>query len=169
MSYTTVRLMQERRQELAYQFELEAIRLGFTVVKRLPNYRYVLQDQQDRADYRAVILPTSFDFYETRLNCSKGQRAFDLLIVERHNAVVPLRVLSLSQVTCYAPLHVPDLGPRGAKPHTHEEKCLLLSKLLLNFESARDELAAMTPRSRQRYARLTATYLQPHVGRPWAS
>jgi hypothetical protein len=167
MSQATVKQRRDIRQQAAYQFELESVRLGFTVVKRLTNFRYIVQDSDTKQDYIAMVLPTSFDFYEHRLN--KGQRRIDLLIVQRHNAVVPLRVLSLEQVTSYAPLAVPTIERHTRKRRNHEETMLLVSKLLLNFESAQAELAAMPARTRQRYQQRCTTYLKAKVGRPWAS
>lgn len=167
MRYSTVSGMREIRQRAAYQFELEAIRLGFTVLEKLTNYRYVVRDQDTDREYTAMVLPCSFDFYEFRLN--RGTRRIDLLIVARHNAVVPVRVVALEQVTSYAPLDAPVIDRPDRKRRNHEETMLLVSKLLLNFESARDELAAMPDRTRQRYIERCASYLKPRMGRPWAS
>jgi hypothetical protein len=167
MRYSTVRDMREIRQRAAYQFELEAIRLGFTVLKRLTNYRYIVRDQDTSRELTAMVLPCSFDFYEFRLN--RNKQRIDLLIVSRHNAVVPVRVVALEQVTSYAPLDTPALERPDRKRRNHEETMLLVSKLLLNFESARDELAAMPARTRQRYLERCEHYLKPRMGRPWAS
>ena len=167
MRYSTVRHIRDQRQQAAYQFELLAIRLGFTVLARLTNYRYVVRDDSTSREYTAMVLPCSFDFYEYRLN--KGARRIDLLIVQRHNAVVPVRVLSLEQVTSYAPLDTPAIERTSRKRRNHEETMLLVSKLLLNFESAHEELAAMPARTRQRYMQRCEDYLRAKIGRPWAS
>ncbi len=168
MRYSTVSGMREIRQRAAYQFELEAIRLGFTVLEKLTNYRYVVRDQDTGREYRAMVLPCSFDFYEFRLN--RNQQRIDLLIVARHNAVLPIRVVELETVTSHAPLDAPVTIDRpDRKRRNHEEMMLLVSKLLLNFESAREELARMPDRTRQRYIERCASYLKPRMGRPWAS
>jgi hypothetical protein len=164
MSSSTIK---HQRQAAAYQFELEAVRLGFSVLRPLTNFRYVVQESRTGTQYTAMVLPTSFDFYEYRLN--SGKRRVDLLIVQRHNAVVPLRVLSLSQVTSYAPLDVPPIERTERQRRNHEESRLLVSKLLLNFESAWDELSRMSVRTQHRYLRLREQYLKPRIGRPWAS
>jgi hypothetical protein len=167
MNHPTTKHIKEKREQVAYQFELEAVRLGFVVERRRSNYRYIVTDQQQKKEYTALVLPSSFDFYEYRINLRK--RRIDLLIVERHNAVVPIRVVSLSQVEDYPPLHVPVLTRSKAKRRNHEEKGLLLSKLILNFESAERELAMLDPRTRRRYRAEMREYLHARIGRPWAS
>jgi len=168
MRHTTASSIADIRKRAAYQFELEQVRLGFAVVQCLTNYRYVVRDQETGRDYTAMVLPCSFDFYEYRLN--RGKRRIDMLIVARHNAVVPVRVLSLENVTSYAPLAEPAAIEREQRARrNHEETALLVSKLLLNFESAWQELKAMPVRTRQRYVERCNTYLSPKIGRPWAS
>ena len=167
MPHATVPPLKTRREQAAYQFEQEALRLGFTVEQTLRNYRYVVRDTRTDTQYTAMILPSSFDYYEYRLN--RGKRRVSLLIVQRHNAVVPLPVVSLSQVYLFEPLEVPTLHRAESKRRNHEEAMLLLSKLIMNFESAWEELGRMSERSRQRYERLKDHYLKGRIGRPWAS
>ncbi len=165
---TTTRHLHDAREQAAYQFELLADRIGLAVTRKLPNYRYIVHDEQEGQDYTAIVLPASFDFYEFRLH--KGQRRADLLIVQRHNAAVPLRVMCLEDVTVYAPLDLPTGIERpDRKRRNQEEVRLLVSKLLLNFESAQAELAQMRPRTRQWYEALASHYLRGRIGRPWAS
>ncbi|HLI06504.1 MAG TPA: hypothetical protein VKV40_08050 [Ktedonobacteraceae bacterium] len=166
MSFT-VKDLREIRAQAAYQFELESLRLGFTVVSHLTNFRYVVRDGQTGTQHTAIVVPYSFDFYTFHLH--QGKQHVDMLIVQRHNAVVPVRVLSLENVTSYAPLDVPLIERQTRKRRNHEEMCLLVSKLLLNFESAHEELARMPERTRQRYLHRAQCYLKPRIGRPWAS
>ncbi|HKV57793.1 MAG TPA: hypothetical protein VJO32_05905 [Ktedonobacteraceae bacterium] len=167
MSNATVKHLRDAREQAAYRFELLSTRLGFTVVKKLTNYRYVVRDDSVSREYTAMVLPCSFDFYEYRLN--KGVRRIELLIVQRHNAVVPLRVVSLEHVTDFAPLDAPAIERKDRKRRNHEESMLLVSKLLLNFESAHAELSAMRPRTQQWYLQRCEEYLKARIGRPWAS
>jgi hypothetical protein len=168
MRVTTTRLLKSAREETAYQFEQEIVRLAFTVQEKLRNYRYIVTDNRTHKQYTAMVLPTSFDYYEFHLN--RGKRRVDLLIVRRHNAVVPIAVLSLSQVQLFEPLAVPDLGREESKRRNHEEANLLLSELLLNFESAWEEVnEQMSDRQRQRYQRRVKEYSRGRIGRPWAS
>ena len=93
----------------------------------------------------------------------------DLLIVQHHNAVVPLPVISLDTSREYTPGAVPDIGRANAKRPNHEEAMLLVSKLLLGIDGVERELECMPVRTRQRYLQRCKQYLQPRVGRPWAS
>ena len=162
----TARDIQAARDRIALQFQHERMRLGLAVVSALPNYKYIVRDGS--REYTAIILPTSFDFYEFRLNV--GKQRVDMLIVSRHNAVVPVAVVSLADVTLYEPLASPILPERDqSKKNTQEDARLLLSKLILEFESAKEELAGMTDRSRRRYEARKREYLKKRIGRPWAS
>jgi hypothetical protein len=114
-----------------------------------------------------MVLCSSWDFYEYRLN--RGKQRIDLLVVQRHNAVVPLPVLSLETSREYTPGTVPDIGRAHAKKPNHEETMLLVSKLLLGIDGAEAELAQLSPRSQQRYKQRCKAYLRPRQGRPWAS
>lgn len=155
------------RARVAAQFELEAVRLGLSLVRTLSHGRYLLYDPDVGRELVALVLVCSADFFEYRVNLQR--RRLDLLVVARHNAVVPLRVVSLSQVMSYPPLTVPTIERTGRKHRNHEEVMLLVSKLLLNFESAWQEVNAMPQRTRQWYLQQRDRYLQPRVGRPWAS
>ena len=163
----TAEHIKDERKRAAYQFELEALRLGFAVERNLTNYRYIVRDQVKGGTYTAMVLRSSFDFYEFRLN--RGKRRVDLLIVERHNAVVPVRVVSLTDIKDYPPLDVPEITRPEAKRRSPDEVNLLLSKLIMNFESAKEELARMDLRTQQRYYKRKQEYLAARIGRPWAS
>ena len=162
----TQKSIRAERTRLARTFELECIRLKFAIVAVLPNFCYRVVDQRTNQEYEALILRSSFDFFEFRLNRARLPDN-TLLIVGRHNAVVPVRVASLSQVYLYEPLEVPTLERSNAKRRNTEEVNLLLSKYILEFESAYDELAQMDARTRRRYDRRRETYLKAKRGRPW--
>jgi hypothetical protein len=157
----------QKREAAAYQFELQANKLYLSVKKRLTNYRYMLQDETRDQELTAMVLCNSWDYYEYRMN--KGKQRVDLLIVQHHNAVVPLPVLSLDTGIEYTPGNVPDIGRANAKRPNHEETMLLVSKLLLEVDGVEAELKKLSPRSQQRYKQRCKEYLRPRVGRPWAS
>lgn len=167
MNTPTAKQIRPARETVARQFEQEMIRLGFTIERVLPNYRFVLQDRVEKKTHRAIVLPCSFDYYEYRLNV--GKRRVDMLIVARHNAVVPVEVICLETVTKYAALDSPNLVRTDGKRRSTEEANLLLSKYILNFESAHEEIAKMTTRTRIRYDQRREMYLKARRGRPWAS
>src|SRR3989442_1405295 len=157
----------QKREKAAYQFELQASKLYLSVQKRLPNYRYIVKDELKGCDLTVMVLASSFDFYEYRLN--RGKQRVDLIVAQKHNAVLPLRVISLDTSSEYEPGRSPAIERPGAKRPNHEEVMLLVSKLLLGIESAHEQLASMSTRSRQRYLQRCQEYLKPRVGRPWAS
>lgn len=157
----------EARKQAAYQFELQASKLYLSVQKRLTNYRYIVKDEITGSELTALVLAHTFDFYEYRLN--RGKQRIDLLIVQRHNAVVPIKVIALETAAEYEPGNVPSLAREGAKRPNHEETLLLVSKLILGLDSAKEELAHMHKRTRQRYLQRRDAYLKPRRGRPQAS
>ena len=168
-STVTAKEIRSIREQCATQFKHELIRLSLTVEQELANFRYILHDRVENRKYTAIVLPTSFDYFEYRLNV--GKKGIDMLIVGRHNAAVPIHVLSLETITKYAPLDAPSPEQlrMTRKRNSREDANLLLSKYILNFESAKEELAQMTPRSQQRYKLRRAEYLKPKVGRPLTS
>src|SRR5712692_2819476 len=130
----------DARKQAAYQFELQASKLYLSVQRRLTNYRYIVKDEIKGSELTAMVLARTFDFYEYRLH--RGKQRVDVLIVQQHNAVVPVRVIALDTVAEYEPGTVPTISRAGAKRPNHEETMLLVSKLILGLDSAKEELAA---------------------------
>ena len=157
----------QKREAAAYQFELQANKLYLSICRRLPNYRYIIQDETKPGELTALVLASTWDYYEYRLN--RGKHRIDLLIVQHHNAVVPLPVISLDTGKEYTPGAVPELRRANAKKPNHEETMLLVSKLILGIDGVEQELAGLHPRTRQRYLQRCKAYLAPRPGRPWAS
>jgi hypothetical protein len=126
----------------------------------------------------ASFLASSWDFYEHRLNLSK--HGFTLVVTQKHNAALPLYVLELDTQMMYEPGTVPDVAPDRAlkkvsdsegkrKRRTPDEQKILISRIILGAKAGMAELEAMPDRTRQYYLQLREQYLQPKVGRPWAS
>ena len=157
----------QKREAAAYQFELQANKLYLSICRRLPNYRYTIQDETKPGELTALVLASTWDYYEYRLN--RGKHRIDLLIVQHHNAVVPLPVISLDTGKEYTPGAVPEIRRANAKRPNREETLLLVSKLLLGLDGVEQELGRMPALTRQRYLQRCKTYLQPRPGRPWAS
>lgn len=155
------------REGAAYQFELQAHKLYLSVVQRLSNYRYTLKDELSGASITAMILIESFDFYEYRLNRGRGR--VQLLIVQSHNAIVPVDCLELATGTMYRAGQAPAMERANIKRRTLDEKKLLLSHLIMETDHAHQALATMPARTRQRYVAWKLEYLRPRVGRPLAS
>lgn len=158
----------QRREQAAYQFEIQAMpRFNMEVRKRLTNYRYLVHDCAVNADLKAMVVADSFSFYEYRLN--KVAQRVDLVICQRHNAALPISVLELETGNLYHPAVIPPIERPQRKKRNHEEVLLFVSKLLAGIDGAYEELHAMPRRTRQRYLTLRNAYLQPKLGKPWAS
>lgn len=158
-----------RREKAAYQFELQAPRLGYRIEKRVSSYKFRLCDLDDvyKHQMTAIILPDSFDFYTYRLLKS---RTFDILVVQHHNAVVPVNVIDLDTSIKYYPGDKVSQAMReNARRRNSEEKKLLLSQILLGTNDGKEALAKMQLRNRQKYLKEADSYLQGRVGRPFSS
>src|SRR5258708_10386738 len=128
----------QQREAASYQFELQAHKLYLSIVKRLPNYRFMLLDEiAPLSPIHAMALVQSFDFYEYRLN--HGRARIDLLIVQEHNAVVPIDCLELKTGTIYHAGQAPAMERDTRKRRNQDEKKLLVSHLLLGTEHATRE------------------------------
>ncbi len=164
MRYVSVR---QKREAAAYQFEIQADKLNLTIVGLMTNYRYAIKDNYLGVELTAMVLSCSFDFYEYHIN--QGKQRINLLIVQRHNAVVPLRVIELTTGNDYDPGATPVIKRQRVKRRNSEEVRLFVSQLLLGLEAAEKELLTMPARTRQRYIQRCHEYLRPRVGRPFAS
>ena len=161
------RTEKQRRRDAAYQFELQASRLGFSILRRLPNYQYRLHDRASERELDALVLSCTFDFYEYRLN--RGNHRVDLLIVQEHDAVAPIPVVSMSDSREFAP-GAHRASARLCIHHRNRlEKQIFVSQLLVGVKEAQETLAAMPGRSRRRYLALRDQYLRPRIGRPVGS
>jgi hypothetical protein len=159
--------MQDRKQVM-YQFELQLDKIGGLEIKqRLTNYRYVLHDAIHNCQRTAIVLSNSWQFYEVRLH--RTRKGIDLLIVARHNAVVPCAVLELETGIEHRPGSIPQIEREDRKQPNHEEANLFVSKLLLGLSGAYDDLRKMPARTQARYIQRRNQLLTPKVGRPWAS
>jgi hypothetical protein len=147
------------------------------ILERLTNFRYHMFEEQRGVEMLATVLASSFDFYEHRLNLSK--HGFSLIVCQKHNAAVPLFTLELTTGILYEPAAVPDRAPDRSpdKPviegrrrrRTRDEQRILISQIILGASAGMRELEHMPERTRQYYLVLREQYLQPKVGRPWAS
>jgi len=157
------------REQAAYQFQIQAGRLGYAIEKRLSPYKFAVKDLDDYRGkvYTAIVLPVTFDFYTYRLH--KSHR-FDLLIVQRHNAIVPINVIDMETSIKYFPGdRVDTLMREQIKRRTADEKALVLSQIITGTKDGKQALAAMNPRMRQRYLKEAKEYLRGRIGRPFAS
>jgi hypothetical protein len=157
----------ELRKQTAYQFELQAARLQFTILARHSNYRYKLYDERHLRELIAIVVPESFDFYRLRLN--RGEQKVDMVICRHHNCILPVRCVSMEESHEYGVHSLPrNMRSKRARRNSDEVN-LLVSQLLLGVKKAYAELATMPDRTRQRYLARRDLYLRPRMGRPWKS
>ena len=172
--------MNERQRRIAVmrQFELQYPKYPLQILGRLTNFRYRIFEEVRQVEMLATTLASSWDFYEHRLNLAK--HGFRLIICQKHNAAVPLFVLELDTQVFYEPGAVPDKAPDRAlikvsdketkrKRRTPDEMKIFVSQIIIGASAGMAELHAMPDRTRQYYLQLREQYLQPKVGRPWAS
>lgn len=155
------------RENVAYQFELQIKRLQFSILDTMRNYRYKLYDERHVREVTAMVLPESFDFYRLRINRSAVR--VDMLIVQRHNAMLPIRCVSMEESHEYAAFSLPRWKRDNVQRRNTEEANLFVSRLIIGHKSAYNELNAMPLRTQQRYLEKRDMYLRPKVGRPLAS
>lgn len=165
-------MLSERQKRIAVmrQFELQMPKYPFKILDRLTNFRYRMIEEERGVEMLATVLASSFDFYEHRLNLAK--HGFTLIVCQEHNAAVPLFTLELDTQVMYEPGTTPDRRsvPEGKQKHrTPDEQKILISQIIIGTHSGMEELHNMPDRTRQRYLQLRELYLQPKVGRPWAS
>ncbi len=166
-----ISIEQSKRLEAAQQFRLQAEKLGFSILHDTGTYTFRIQDRESNREMVAIVLSTTFDFYEYRLHCSTPSRKTfpEILIVQEHNAVAPLPVLSLKEGRLYDP----GVVAQGWKEREQRirrnraESYMFCSRLLLSEREALIELKAMKPRTRQWYEAKLRTYLTRKRGRPW--
>ncbi len=165
----------ERQKRLAVmrQFDLQLPRFTMLeLLERLPNYRYrfKLYDHLREVEVLATVLAESFDFYRYRLNLHRQK--VEMVICQRHNAVLPVWVLELDSGMMYQPAVTPEHIERlpGERKHRNREEVqLFVSQLIVGVDAAYQELAGMPARTRQWYLARRNAYLLPRTGRPWAS
>ena len=174
-------MLSERQRRIAVmrQFELQYPKYPLKILERLTNFRYRMFEEERQIEMLATTLASSWDFYEHRLNLAK--HGFSMIICQKHNASVPLFTLELDTQVMYGPGAVPDKAPDRAlkktsaeeeekrKRRTPDEQKILISQIIIGASAGMAELKDMPDRTRQRYLVLRELYLQPKVGRPWAS
>jgi len=162
--------MRQDRESAAYQFYIRAAGLGYDITGRLSSYKFAVRDVDDwrSTPLTAIVLPETFDYYTYRLFRSTKQ--FDLLIVQRHNAIVPVNVIDMRTGGKYFPGDkIDDLMRDHIRRRNADEKALLLSQIIAGAKDGKQALKAMHPRMRQRYLKEAQSYLRGRVGRPFAS
>ena len=154
------------RETIATEFELQVDALHYRIKER-QGLTYKVTNLKTGKHYTALVEVESFDFFEQRhfLQNLSAPLAFDLLIVARHNAYCPVRVLSLADGHEYGTLEAPPARAESKRWGEHEAK-RFLSWLLLGSKGAYDELNRMKRARRYRYLQRKESYMRRRVGRP---
>lgn len=142
-------MSEEKRARLAvaYQFEMQATKLGFSIVSKRGVYGYTVRDKSKGKHLTACALPCTFDFYEYRL--CKGEKPPDLLIVQEHDALAPVRVLCLRTGRLYDPAVSALVERPDRQRRSKAEVKQFVSGLLIGDRGALAALSEMPARTRQ--------------------
>ena len=118
--------------------------------------------------YNAVILPTSFDFYQLRYHIAR--RVPDLVICFQHDTVVAVTCLSLKAGRIALPYDLPQ-GITDVQAQRHRSKTgsqVLLGMYLCGMRSAQDMISKFKPTTRKRYLERARELGKRRQGRPVA-
>ncbi len=127
-------------------------------------YAIVMQGQR----YTAVVLSTSFQYYELRYHIAKHLP--DLVICFSHDTVLPIPVLSMKASRLAKPRELPT-GITNMEKQRHRSKIgsqCLLGAYLCGLKSAQDIIhhKDFPPRSRRRYIERARELGRRRPGRP---
>lgn len=154
--------------------ELEVFRLllarrdnyGITEIAHISGRAYSLV--MAGRSYTAVILPTSFDFYQLRYHIAK--RVPDLVICFVHDTVIPVMCLSLKSGRIAMPYDLPaqitDVEAQRHRSKTGSQ--VLLGMYLCGMREAQTIVNRLPPRSKRRYIERARQLGKRRPGRPVA-
>jgi hypothetical protein len=152
--------------KVAAQLHLQLDSMDMELLRALPFYKYAVRDLRTGDESRELIarcLPDTWSLYEQRFY--HAVKSVDLLIVQSHNAVSPIPVLSLEDGHYYQAGASPTLARTGLVRHNKQEQRLIVSMLALGLEAGDQALAVMSEKSRRRYRSMLQDYLQRRRGR----
>jgi len=116
--------------------------------------------------YTAVVLPSSFDFYQKRYHLAK-QRS-NLVICFQHNTVLPVPVLSMKAGRLAQKYDLPT-GITNVEQQRHRSKIgsqVLLGMYLCGMREAQELVDKFEPRTRKRYLQRAKDLGKRRRGRP---
>ncbi len=151
-------------EEVAAQLHLQADSLDLEMGQAKGHSKYVVKDRRTGRTLTVRCLPSSWSLYEQHLFPTVHTQV-DLLVVQTHNAAVPLPVVSLDTGHYYQPATIPPVARSQISRRNQQEKRLLISLLALGLEAGEQALQAMSRRSQQRYRAWLTHYLRTPRGR----
>lgn len=116
--------------------------------------------------YNAVVLPTSFAFYEKRYHLAKKMP--DLVICFRHDTVLPVPCLSMEYSCLANPCDIPH-RIKNLDQQRHRSKLgsrVVLGAYLCGTQEAQTVLANSHPTTRKRYVEKAKALGKRKRGRP---
>ena len=116
--------------------------------------------------YNAVVLPTSFDFYQMRYHIAR--HVPDLVICFTHNTVLSVMCLSLKAGKIAMPYDLPT-GITDVVRQRHRSKIgsqCLLGQYLIGVKAAQDIISKLPPRTKRRYIERARQLGKRTRGRP---
>jgi hypothetical protein len=152
--------------------ELDVLRLllarrenyGITEVTHISGRAYSVT--KDGKTYNAVVLSSSFDFYELRYHLAK--RVPSLIVCFEHDTVVPITCISLRSGRIALPHDLPK-GYSNVEEERHRSKTgsqVLLGMYLCGMRDAMKIVNNLKPRSRRRYLERARDLGRRARGRP---
>lgn len=117
-----------------------------------------------------VVLVQSSDYWHYRLHLACNP--IGLIVVHRHDSLVPIDVLSLEDGREYAPEDLPQKYTSLSdvrNEHSRHAAKVLTGALLCGVKEAHDILASMPESTRRKYEMKMSHYQRRQRGRPLAS
>jgi hypothetical protein len=156
---------------VAAQMRLQLDGLDLELIRALPRYKYIVRDQrrdqnqaaQAGGELTIKCLPDTWALYEHRL--FKAASQIDMLIVQTHDAVAPIPVLSLEDGHYYTAGAIPRIERKDLTRRNEREQKLIVSMLALGLEAGDKAVAAMSAKSQKRYKTMLNECLKPRPGR----
>lgn len=120
--------------------------------------------------YDAVVLVTSFDYYELRYHIASTAHRPTLIVCYAHDTVVPWAVLSLRAGNYAQPYELPeDIEHVEDQRHTPKGSRVLLGMYISGVRFAQDLIKELPESTRNRYLRKAEALGKRRPGRPVGS
>ena len=156
------------REGVTSLFLQHASALGATDVRRVrgapSTLRFSIEDPDKQVMWpqEALVLVRSSDYWKKRVHLQKHE--LTMLLVWRHDSIVPLPVLSL----CDGHWHAARTNTKTHAARNRYTASLLLGELLCGNQRAYDELEQLPASTRYRYLKRVHALMHRERGRPLA-
>ncbi len=158
------------RETVLHHFLLQQSHFSSVASVRFASRGFALALSYQGRQVRGVVLVKSSDYWEYRLHLAHN--AIGLIVVHRHDSLVPVDVLSLEDGREYAPEDLPQKYTSLSdvrNEHSRHAAKVLTGALLCGVKEAHDILASMPESTRRKYELKMSYYQRRQRGRPLAS